>query len=592
MAAAPARSVSAMTVLVLDGHSRAALETLQSLGRAGLHVDIAAESGTCLAFHSRYASQKLHQPAQDPVADFHAWLRLQDHKRNYELIVPSTEASLLGIRALDQDDPLRRKAVLPGNDSLDLALDKEKTWNLAHALGIPVPESRLVAAVEDIGEAKQFPLVLKPTRSKVMIAGELRTLAVAIVKAQRQNEEQLKQWLPFTPVLQQQYVSGKGIGVEFLFDRGKKIWHFAHERVHEYPLSGGASSYRRSIRPSAAMLQDAEKLLTALNWHGVAMVEFKVDARGQHWLIEINPRLWGSLALSTDAGVNFPLGLLQIARGQQPSAQPDYKLIYTRDLRTDVAWLKDNLKADPQDPLLLTRSRSLSILGLLRPLTGRESWDHFDWRDLGITRRILAQTLSDQLRPILRRSKKRRTQRRWLRHHRAVLARLADSGGPKKILFVCYGNICRSPLAAALAKQNLAHIEIESAGFHSTTGRSCPEKILRIAGSFGLDLSHHRSACVTREQMLSADLVIAMDLENIARIKTACPEALSRTTLLGLFAAPPSVNIADPYLADETTTSQVCGQIRSGVEGLVRALGAAKTMPCPESVPNAAQSTR
>src|ERR1051325_6187947 len=151
MAAAPAGSISTMTVLVLDGHSRAALETLQSLGRAGLQVDIAAEDEACLAFHSRYASQKLRQPAQDPITDFHAWLRLQDRQRHYELIVPSTEASLLGLRALDQDDPLRRKAVLPGNDSLDIALDKEKTWTLARELGIPVPESTLISSLAEMG---------------------------------------------------------------------------------------------------------------------------------------------------------------------------------------------------------------------------------------------------------------------------------------------------------------------------------------------------------------------------------------------------------------------------------------------------------
>src|SRR4029077_3602676 len=117
----------------------------------------------------------------------------------------------------------------------------------------------------------------------------------------------------------------------------------------------------------------AEELLTALHWHGVAMVEFKMDANGRYWLMEINPRLWGSLALSVDTGVNFPLGLLQVARGEQPSAQPDYKLVYTRDLRTDLEWIKANLRADPQDPLLLTRSRSFSLIEFLRPLTGRES---------------------------------------------------------------------------------------------------------------------------------------------------------------------------------------------------------------------------
>jgi protein-tyrosine-phosphatase len=115
--------------------------------------------------------------------------------------------------------------------------------------------------------------------------------------------------------------------------------------------------------------------------------------------------------------------------------------------------------------------------------------------------------------------------------------------------------------------------------------------MLRIAGSLGLDLSPHRSARVTRDQ-LKADLIIAMDLENIQRIRTECPEALSRTTLLGLFAERAIVNIADPYLADESTTSKVCGQISSGIEGLTRNLSSLQAAPYPGSVSTAARKAR
>ena len=257
----------------------------------------------------------------------------------------------------------------------------------------------------------------------------------------------------------------------------RKLWHFAHERVHEYPLTGGASSYRRSINPPAAMLQDAQKLLTALHWHGVAMVEFKIDTKGQHWLMEINPRLWGSLALSIDAGVDFPLGLLQIARGEEPAPQPKYKVpYYTRDFRTDVDWLKCNLRADQHDPLLHTRSRTVSFLELLRPLLGRESWDHFDWRDLGISRRVLTVAVTDQLRPVYRKFKDWQTKSSLLRHHRNVLRRVKAAGRPCKILFLCYGNICRSPLAAALAAKRLSGVTIDSAGFHEPDGSKLPAK--------------------------------------------------------------------------------------------------------------------
>src|ERR1044071_6689529 len=585
--------MSEMTVLVLDGHSRAALETLQSLGRAGAQVDLAAESNDCLAMHSRYVARTLRQPSQEKVGDFHAWLRAQDQKRNYALIVPATEASLLGLRQLDENDPLRRKAVIPGNDALAIALDKEKTWKLARELGIPVPASILLSSTAEIGPAEQFPVVLKPTHSKVMLAGELRTLAVAVVKNEAERQEHLGRWLPVTLVQQQQYVSGRGVGVELLFDHGKKVWHFAHERVHEYPLSGGASSYRRSIMPPANMLIDAERLLTALKWHGVAMVEFKMDARGQYWLMEINPRLWGSLALSIDAGVDFPNGLLQIACGQPLATQPQYKThYYSRDLRTDLDWLKSNLRADPQDPLLHTRSRSFSFLELLRPLTGRESWDHFDWRDLGITRRALALMVADQLRPIYRKLQNWRIERRQLKRHRALLQRLAATGGPPKIVFVCYGNICRSPLAARLAAQCLRGVDIESAGFHQEEGRSCPEKIQRISNSFGADLSGHRSRKATPEILANADLVIATDKENLNSLRREFPKVLERTTLLGLFGNPPAIAIADPYLADEAITQRICEQVRSSVDGLARWIASGKRASYTAAVPSTAASSR
>ncbi|HSM86578.1 MAG TPA: hypothetical protein VLT16_10525, partial [Candidatus Limnocylindrales bacterium] len=238
-----------MPVLVLDGHSRAALETLQSLGRAGLVVDIAAQSPDCIAMRSRYAASRLQQPAIDQPGEFLSWLVQQDAARSYELIVPATESSLLMFRTLDAADPLRTKAVLPDNAALDVALDKQKTWSLANELGVPVPRSRLISSLEEIGCADQFPLVLKPVRSKVMVEGELRTLAVAIVRNESHRQSQLRDWLRYTPVMQQQYVLGCGIGAEFLFDRGRKVWHFVHERIHEFPLSGGASSYRRSIEP-------------------------------------------------------------------------------------------------------------------------------------------------------------------------------------------------------------------------------------------------------------------------------------------------------------------------------------------------------
>jgi predicted ATP-grasp superfamily ATP-dependent carboligase len=77
-----------------------------------------------------------------------------------------------------------------------------------------------------------------------------------------------------------------------------------HRRIREYPITGGASTAAESFYDPA--LRDLRlTLLRALNWHGVAMVEFKKDQRdGTHKLI--NAKFWGSLDLAIAAGVDFP----------------------------------------------------------------------------------------------------------------------------------------------------------------------------------------------------------------------------------------------------------------------------------------------
>jgi len=375
-----------MKALVLDGHSRAAIESVQSLGRYGVVVDVESRQPNSVAFRSRYVEQRLIRHSDIHAQDFTLWLRGVDHIRRYDLIIPSTEASLLEMMALAPSDPLRTKAVLSRNDSLDIALNKEETHLLASRLHVRVPPRRLHVDLSGPDEPCGYPAVLKPTRSKICVNGRLETLAPVIATDAVTRRTTLERWLPYTPVLEQQYIAGKGIGIELLFNRGEKVWHFAHERLHEYPLTGGASTYRRSIAAPAEMLAASELLLTELAWHGVAMVEFKLPRNGDFVLVEINPRLWGSLALAIDAGVNFPVGLLQLARDGSLAPQHHYRLgYYTRDLPRDLVWMTENVRADHRNALLLTRHRFRSFFEYLRPLIGKESWDHFDPRDLGVT---------------------------------------------------------------------------------------------------------------------------------------------------------------------------------------------------------------
>jgi protein-tyrosine-phosphatase/predicted ATP-grasp superfamily ATP-dependent carboligase len=556
-----------LKALVLDGHSRAALETAQALGRAGIAVHAISSDPHSLIFHSRYVVDALAQKCA--AADYLCWIQELDRRNHYQVVVPSTEASLLQLMQLSPDDPMRTKAVLSSNADLRIALNKEETHRLARELKIDVPHSKLHSDIEEIGEAAAYPLVLKPIHSKVLVNGELKTLQPVVVTRDQPRRQTLQSWLPYTPVQEQEYVLGKGVGVELLFERGEKVWHFAHERIHEYPLTGGGSSYRRSIVAPSHLLDAADRLLRRLNWHGVAMVEFKLQPSGVYSLIEVNPRLWGSLALAVDAGVNFPMGLMSIASGGMPVPQPDYKIgYYSRALSLDLEWLKANLTADHSNPLLLTRPKLCSLVEYVRPFLGRESWDHFDYGDLGITVEELKRIFlkySDEFKQKIRRIQ---LPTKLRRHHRGVLDRLQGAKSPRKLLFVCYGNICRSPVAEHLATVIMPERNIRSAGFHNKSGRNSPENILKVAREFGVDLHSFKSNTISKQQVAQADLILLMDSENYDQMAERFPDALPRATMLGLFAPAQQLNIKDPYNSSDEETREILRQIQSAVDGL------------------------
>ncbi len=122
------------------------------------------------------------------------------------------------------------------------------------------------------------------------------------------------------PVLLQHRVAGVGEGLFALRWEGRTVARFAHRRLREKPPAGGVSVYRESIEPDPRLVSAGERLLDALDWNGVAMIECKRDPEtGRHIIMEINGRFWGSVQLAIDAGINFPVLLVACALGQTPA---------------------------------------------------------------------------------------------------------------------------------------------------------------------------------------------------------------------------------------------------------------------------------
>jgi protein-tyrosine-phosphatase/predicted ATP-grasp superfamily ATP-dependent carboligase len=533
-----------MKVLVLDAESAAGLETVQSLGRYGCTVHTAGFQSEQTFRRSRFVRRHFtldgskDEAIRELVSLFEA--------EKYDLIVPATEVSLLAMLSPEIPDDIYRHAALAPRSSVRTALDKQAIWELARRMGVRAPSSELICSTSLPPE--NFPVVLKPVFSKKNTRGVVEEFRVTIARNLMQWKAALTTTYQDIPVQQQQYISGKGLGVEMLFEHGTPRWAFLHERVHELPLTGGGSSYRVSLGLRNDLVESATSLLSALEWHGVAMVEFKVTPGDEAYLMEINPRLWGSLALAIDCGVNFPIGLLYLATEQPLPPQPKYRTgYYTRNIYRDIEWLKANWKADHSDPLLLTKPIIPSILGWLRPLIGKESWDFFCWSDLrvvlGEVKTIVREYWAKCANVV-----KRRTRRLYLKHiQQPLMIRTLRGQRIDKVLILCYGNICRSPLAAALAARRVPNVTFLSAGFYTETGRHSPGFVIAAAGQLRVDLTEHRSKCVDTKMIDEAQLILIMDIRNYELLKKFLPHALEKTLFLGMFLPSPQLEIKDPY---------------------------------------------
>jgi protein-tyrosine-phosphatase/predicted ATP-grasp superfamily ATP-dependent carboligase len=558
-------------VLILDADSKAGLVCAQSLGSAGCQVHVAVRKRGSLTETSRWGGRALQQPPYAPVEEAVSWLESLDRSVGFTLIVAATEASLRWVRTLPEDHALRTKAVVPSNASLDATLDKQATSRIARELGLHLPESRLLSSAGPVPPAGRFPLVIKPVASKLLIGRQLVSLSVAVVRDPQERSAALAALLPFTDVLEQAWIPGRGVGVEMLYDRGRMAMQFMHQRMHEWPLTGGASTLRRAAEPDAALLDASRRLLDALRWHGAGMVEWRMSAQGRPYLMEINPRLWGSLPLTIAAGVDVPRGLLAIAQGREPPLVRAWRVGTTaRDLFDDLRWFSSNLAADRRDPMLLTEPVGVAIRGWTRVLSGREVWDGWRLDDPGVAASNLSAVALKPLAAAGRNLWKRWSLLAVRRRHRRLLEGIARGAGRplRRLLFLCHGNICRSPFAAQAARLRMPGLAIECAGFFPREGRATPAHIVTLGREFGVDLSAWSSRRASAEEVEAADLILAMDRRNLAALREAFPRAVARSTLLGLFEPQGPAEIADPYSLGPLAAQAVLRQALAAVEGL------------------------
>lgn len=308
-----------MRIIITDCHYKMSLALVRSLRRAGYEV-VCCESDrfpekAWLGSRSRDCSKSFAWAASgEPAAAIAAQCQPGD------VILPVGRATLASFGAHPE---LAEQASFLASppEVLDRADDKALVWELARSLDIPVPETVTMSAETGLILPKTYPCILKyvngeamglhaQERCRVVNSPEELRAAYTAMAARSGN------------LLCQEYLRGPDLGVALVMDRDSRLVDcFCYESQREYPLSGGPSCLCTTAF-DRDLVRYGCRLLRALNFTGVAMMDFKGTGDGPR-LLEINPRIWGSAALAELSGGTLFDSWVKAALGTAEPIDPE-----------------------------------------------------------------------------------------------------------------------------------------------------------------------------------------------------------------------------------------------------------------------------
>jgi predicted ATP-grasp superfamily ATP-dependent carboligase len=316
------------SVFITGGLQRKALAAALALREHGVDVTVGDPSPLALSLWSLRVDHRVLYP--DPEVDevaFIDWLvrRLTTHP--VDLLFPTGgEGEINAIhRHRARFEGLVRLGLAPAH-LFEITEDKGELLRRAEAAGVAIPKTWQPETVDEaLDRAGEFtyPALVKPRRS----SGGRGIVHVADAEALRRVYPDVAA-RHARPIVQE-YVpaEGVGLGCAALYDlAGRPVTLFSYRRLREFPIGAGPSTFGEST-DDPALKAAAEKTLSALGWQGLAMVEFRRDARdGTPRLIEVNGRFWGSARLPIVSGVNFPWLYYQMMTTGRVEPPPPYRV--------------------------------------------------------------------------------------------------------------------------------------------------------------------------------------------------------------------------------------------------------------------------
>jgi predicted ATP-grasp superfamily ATP-dependent carboligase len=281
------------------------------------------------------------------------------------VVFPTDDETVYVLSRHKKDLEKYYRITTPAWDVTRYAYNKKLTYKLALDLGLAIPRTLFPQTLKDLNRLDlEFPIVIKPAIVKKFYNVTKRKVFVA------HNRHELKhlfkktnQIIPSSEIMLQEYIPG---GTEHqysfcpMFKDGKVIARVIARRSRQHPMDfGHASTFVETI--NIPLLEEiGTKFLRAIDYYGIAEVEFKKDPRdGKYKLLEVNPRIWGWHSITRKACLSLTYALFQDISGRK---------ILANDFKEGVKWMR--LSTDMPTALGEILRKKMCLSGYLRSFRG------------------------------------------------------------------------------------------------------------------------------------------------------------------------------------------------------------------------------
>ena len=293
-----------MRALVLGSNATLVLNTVLALGAAGIEADVISDWTAPRVRFSRYCRRYVRVPFESLHIAGDSLTMLTEYCRQNEIdvVIPADLATTFELAKLSEQDLPRFPVASPS--TLESLHDKWRFQQLLRRHELPTPCTQLLRRGSDGRELElPFPVIVKPAAGEGGFGIQRCYNAADLARARVLPEQQQGDWIA------QELIPGQDIDLSVLADHG---------RVVAYTIQQDEASDKKRFLHDPEMLEVGCAIVHATQFHGLAHFDMRLDERnGKLYVIECNPRVWGSLMYSVWAGVNFIALGCRVARGER-----------------------------------------------------------------------------------------------------------------------------------------------------------------------------------------------------------------------------------------------------------------------------------